>query len=294
MKELILTFSVFCGGIFAQCGSLGLNPATPVSECAGSGTARASTFTFHQSGSRTALTGTGLRLQTTYPSIFGLAQNGPGFPGNPYITAISPVSQAQSYAPAAPDGPNAASRLRLPGADMGRTFVYPFTGACQGAISGFNIQLPNTNAVTLNSCGSTTQPEWSIAAGVTCPTLTTSGCQWWWETIPQLPAANPNLTAYLQFRSVDSAGTHSVTLQIAYACMTVGSVPDAPSYTNLTSVVLTPSATSNALVQTSVPLSPIACPAGDDLRIQFYPTANTLTSPLALSRSNIVLQGGTY
>jgi len=179
---------------------------------------------------------------------------------------------------------------------MGRTFVYPFTGACQGAISGFNIQLPNTNGVTLNPCGSTTtEPEWSIAAGTTCPTLTTSGCQWWWETIPQLPAANPSLTAYLQFRSVDSTqGTHSVTLQIAYSCMTVGSVPDAPSYTNLTSVALTPSTTSNALVQTSVPLGPIACPAGDDLRIQFYPTANTLTSPLALSRSNIVLQGGTY
>jgi hypothetical protein len=42
MKELILTFSVFCGGIFAQCGSLGVNPKTHPWDCIGSGMSRAS------------------------------------------------------------------------------------------------------------------------------------------------------------------------------------------------------------------------------------------------------------
>ena len=174
-----------------------------------------------------------------------------------------------------------------------RTWPYFFTSGCQGAISGSSIELPNVYGVTLNPCGAaTTEAEWSIAAGATCPTLTTTGCQWWWATIPQLPVANPSLTAYLQFRSVDTG--HSVVLQVAYSCMTVGSVPDAPSYTPLTTATLTPSATSNALAQTSLSLGTVTCPAGDDIRIQFYPTTNTLTSPLALSRSNIVLLGGTY
>src|SRR5579872_2879610 len=42
-------------------------------------------FTSYQFGTQTALTGTGIYLQTTYPSIFSLSQTGGGTPGNPFV-----------------------------------------------------------------------------------------------------------------------------------------------------------------------------------------------------------------
>jgi hypothetical protein len=53
-----------------------------------------SIFTSYQFGTQTALTGSGLYLQTTYPSFFSLAQSGAGTSGSPYVDAISLASQS--------------------------------------------------------------------------------------------------------------------------------------------------------------------------------------------------------
>ena len=174
-----------------------------------------------------------------------------------------------------------------------RTWMYPFKSACQGALSGGNIETPNGYAVNFNPCGLiTSEAECAIATGGTCPTLTTPGCQWWWETIPQIPTANPTLTVHLQFRSADNA--HAATLQTGYFCVADGANPDTPTWvtTGLPTVTLTPGGVST-ITKTTVSFG-TTCAAGNDLRVQLLPTTNTLTSPLQLSRGNIVLLGGTY
>ena len=79
-----------------------------------------SIFTSYQFGTQSALTGTGLYLQTTYPSIFSLAQTGSGTSGSPFIDAISLATQSANLVFAGPGtGSAAAPTFRaLVGADL--------------------------------------------------------------------------------------------------------------------------------------------------------------------------------
>lgn len=81
-------------------------------------------FTSYQFGTQTALTGAGIYLQTTYPTIFSLAQTGSGTSGAPYIDAISLASETQNTFFGAPNGSNGAPTFRvIAGADLPSSVV---------------------------------------------------------------------------------------------------------------------------------------------------------------------------
>lgn len=61
-------------------------------------------FTSYQFGSNTAITGSNIYLQTTYPGIFTTTQTGSGSSGSPFINAIGLATQTQNTVFAAPNG----------------------------------------------------------------------------------------------------------------------------------------------------------------------------------------------
>ena len=114
--------------------------------CHTAGGGGSSLFTSYQFGSATALTGSGLYLQTVYPAIFNTVQTGAGTSGSPYLDTISFNSTNANFI----RGDGTATNV------LDGTFVAAMTGSTAG---GLNYNSGSLSISSLLYGGSTACPN---------------------------------------------------------------------------------------------------------------------------------------
>lgn len=116
--------------------------------CSGGG-GGSSIFTSYQFGTQTALTGTGLYLQTTYPSVLTATQTGSGTIGSPYIDAVDLATQSANLVFAGPTSGGAAQ----PTFRSLVTADFPTSGVSAGTYTVPSITVDATGRITSASTG---------------------------------------------------------------------------------------------------------------------------------------------
>lgn len=168
------------------------------------------------------------------------------------------------------------------GGSTTRTWLYSAFGVCQGSVAGAYLWMPTSNAPVFNPCTSTTQQgEWTVPAGNTSDS---------WGLQFVVPAGvTGSWSMVLTWRTADTTTSHTVTLQPSYSCVAIGSAPDNPSYTNLSTVTLTAVSTPSINTNATLTFTP-SCAAGSQFRLLLAPSTNTFTSAAQFSYESVAIQ----
>jgi len=167
---------------------------------------------------------------------------------------------------------------QTPSGGTTRTYLYEYSGICQGGVAGFSLNLPSSNSPVPGNCTNST-PVLSF------PTTQSNYNTWASIVLPAGFTTGGTINYTIESRSADS--THAAIITPAWAKASAGADVNTPSYNTLSTVNITGAAASGR-VATTGSFTATAAAAGD--RLWFKITADTNTNTLTSSFDLISLK----